>query len=76
MKRNINNNSTSRGLPGSRITRYKACQEYLLCGSLSGDNMTAAIQSFVNEMSTKPEEWGFIPVQFVHGALQKIVPCE
>ncbi len=45
-------------------------------GSLSGNNMTAAIQSFVNEMSTKPEDWGFIPVQFVHGALKKFVPCE
>lgn len=51
-------------------------QEIEGLGSLKGNNMNAAIQSFVNEMSTNPEKWDFIPVQYVHGALQKIVPCE
>jgi len=45
-------------------------------GSVNHNDMDAAIQSFVNEMSTKPENWRFLPVQYVHAALQKLVPCK
>jgi len=41
-----------------------------------GDNMHPAIQSFVNEISTKPEKWGFLPIQYVHSALKKLSPCK
>ena len=54
----------------------RSVQEIEGLGSLTGNNMEAAIQSFVNEMSTKPEDWRFIPVQYVHGALKKLAPCE
>ena len=54
----------------------RSVQEIEGLGSLTGNNMEAAIQSFVNEMSTKPEDWRFIPVQYVHAALKKLAPCE
>ena len=44
-------------------------------GSL-GKNMDSVIQSFVNEMSSIPEQWEFSPVQYVHSSLKKINPCE
>ena len=45
-------------------------------GSVNGNTTEAAIQSFVNEMSTKPEDWRFMPVQYVHAALKKLAPCK
>ena len=58
------------------VAGLRSVQEIEGLGSLTGNNMEAAIQSFVNEMSTKPEDWRFIPVQYVHGALKKLAPCE
>ena len=43
---------------------------------LLDDNVNAAIQSFVNEMSSNPEKWRYSPIQYVHSSLRKLAPCK
>ena len=64
------------GEDGKYAAGLRTVQKIDGLGSHTGNIITAAIQSFVNGMSTKPEKWRFPPVQYVHFTLKKLIPCE